>query len=235
MSIIKEFVHNESFLALTIHLPELLTSFRIHIENYFRYLILTFGIYCCVRLDGQRAPPSFESDHSLLTPCLQLCEKQPCTISSSIYLHVLRTLGYTGPKCPKTNKMRQSALWTMKKIHISTLWAFTLYTHCDTLPTPTLLPSANTYHQKPMLQRLTLKEGQYNWTFLVYSHLGQTINLDWCNHDYLVNYLGAQTIPVSAGCHTDDPLLITGLLGMCIREKETWVESFAPEFSPDVT
>lgn len=235
MSIIKEFVHNESFLALTIHLPELLTSFRIHIENYFRYLILTFGIYCCVRLDGQRAPPSFESDHSLLTPCLQLCEKQPCTISSSIYLHVLRTLGYTGPKCPKINKMRQSALWTTKKIHISTLWAFTLYTHSDTLPTPTLLPSTNTHHQKPMLQRLTLKEGEYNWTFLVYSHLGQTINLHWCNHDYLVNYLGAQTIPVSAGCHTDDPLLITGQLGMCIREKETWVESFAPKFSPDVT
>ncbi len=51
----------------------------------------------------------------------------------------------------------------------------------------------------------------------------------------IVNYLGAQTIPVSAGCHTDDSLLITGLLGMCIREKETWVESFEPEFSPDVT
>jgi len=147
MSIIKEFVHNESFLALTIHLPELLTSFRIHIENYFRYLILTFGAYCCVRLDGQRAPPSFESDHSLLTPCLQLCEKQPCTISSSIYLHVLRALGYTGPKWPKIKKMRQSALWTTKKIHISTLWAFTLYTDCDTLPTPTLLPSPNTHHR----------------------------------------------------------------------------------------
>jgi hypothetical protein len=164
MSIIKEFVHNESFLALTIHLPELLTSFRIHIENYFRYLILTFGVYCCVQLDGQRAPPSFESDHSLLTPCLQLCEKQPCTISSSIYLHVLRTLGYTGPKCPKLNKMRQSALWTTKKIHILLLRAFTLYTHCDTLATPTLLPpQIHTITQKPMLQWLTLKEGQYNW------------------------------------------------------------------------
>jgi hypothetical protein len=237
MSIIKEFVHNESFLALTIHLPELLTSFRIHIENYFRYLILTFGVDCCVRLDGQRAPPSFESDHSLLTPCLQLCEKQHCTISYSIYLHVLRTLGYTGPKCPKINKMWQSALWTTKKIHISTLWAFTPYTHCDTLPTPTLLPSPNTHHHSKAhapevdTERMSIQLT----TFLVYSHLGQTINLHWCNHDYLVNYLGAQTIPVSAGCHTDDPLLITGLLGMCIWEKETWVESLAPECSPDVT
>jgi hypothetical protein len=93
----KEFVYNESFLALTIHLPELLTSFKIYIENYFRYLILTFGVYCCVQLDGQRAPPSFESDHSLLTPY-------------SIYLLVLRTLGYTGPRCPKINKMQQSDL-----------------------------------------------------------------------------------------------------------------------------
>jgi hypothetical protein len=53
--------------------------------------------------------------------------------------------------------------------------------------------------------------------------------------DYLVNHLGAQTIPVSAGCHTDDPLLITGLIAMCIQEKESWAESFAPEFSPAVT
>jgi hypothetical protein len=53
--------------------------------------------------------------------------------------------------------------------------------------------------------------------------------------DYLVNHLGAQTIPVSAGCHTDNPLLITGQLAMCIQEKESWVESFAPEFSPGVT
>ncbi len=157
MSIIKEFVHNESFLALRIHLSELLTSFRIHIENYFRHLILTFGVYCCVQLDGQRAHLPLKVIILFSLPvCNSVKNSLVQSVPASTYMcqEPWDILDQNAAVCFMNNK-EDSYINAMGFYTVHTLWH-------STHPNPVTFPQIHTITQKPMFQRLTLKEAWWS-------------------------------------------------------------------------